>query len=191
MSLVTILLTGFGLSMDAVAVSISSAMAPAAPGRREALKMALWFGAFQALMPALGFSLGVAFRGWVAAVDHWVAFALLALIGGKMIREAFARGHEDEGRADRFAPAQLAVLAVATSVDALAVGVSFSLLDIGLLQTVAVIGLTTFALCYPAVLFGRRLGEIFSKRAELVGGLVLVAIGVKILVEHTLLGSSQ
>jgi putative Mn2+ efflux pump MntP len=187
MSFLTVLLTGFGLSMDAVAVSISSGMTLASPRRRDALKMALWFGAFQALMPALGFALGVAFRDWVAAVDHWVAFGLLSLIGGKMIAEAFAGDGGERAPTDRFSPKQLTLLAVATSIDALAVGISFSLLDIGLAQTVAVIGITTFALCYPAVLLGRRLGGLFSKRAELVGGLILVGIGVKILAEHTLL----
>jgi putative Mn2+ efflux pump MntP len=186
MSYLTVLLTAFGVSMDAVAVSISSGMTPVAPRRRDALKMALWFGAFQALMPALGFALGVAFRDWVSAVDHWIAFALLALIGGKMIHEAFARGDGEPVSSDRFAPRRLLLLAVATSVDALAVGISLSLLDTGLTQTVAIIGVTTFALCYPAVLLGRRLGELFAKRAELAGGLVLVAIGTKILVEHTL-----
>ena len=188
MSLLTLLLTGFGLSMDAVAVSVSSGMNLPAPRRRNALKMALWFGAFQAIMPAAGFALGIAYRDWVAAVDHWVAFVLLALIGGKMIREAFAPAEADEAPADRFSPRQLAMLAVATSIDALAVGISFSLLDTSLVEAVTVIGLTTFALCYPAALLGRRLGDVFSKRAELVGGLVLVGIGVKILVEHTLLG---
>lgn len=188
MSLVTILFTAFGLSMDAVAVSVSSGMALAAPRRRNALKMALWFGAFQALMPAVGYFLGVAFKGWVSAFDHWIAFALLSFIGVRMIRQSLVSGGVEGPRSDPFSSRQLAVLAVATSVDALAVGVSFSLLDIGLLQTVAIIGLTTFALCYPAALLGRRLGELFAKRAELAGGLVLVAIGTTILVEHTLLG---
>jgi putative Mn2+ efflux pump MntP len=188
MSFVTILLTGFGLAMDAVAVSVSSGVNLPAPRRFSALKMAVWFGAFQALMPAIGFVLGVAFKDWVAAVDHWVAFVLLALIGGKMIRVAFAPPEENEARAYQFSPRRLALLAVATSIDALAVGISFSLLDTSLLEASAIIGLTTLALCYPAALLGRHLGDVFSKRAELVGGVVLVGIGVKILVEHTLLG---
>lgn len=188
MSYLTILLTGFGLSMDAVAVSITSGVTLAPPRRRNALKMALWFGVFQALMPAVGYALGSAFKDWVAAFDHWIAFVLLAAIGGKMIHEALGQASEERDTVDPFTPRRLTVLAVATSIDALAVGVSFSFLDIGLWQTVAVIGLTTFALCYPAVLLGRRLGDLFSKRAELAGGLVLVAMGVKILVEHTMFG---
>jgi manganese efflux pump family protein len=187
MSFFTILLTAVGLSMDAVAVSVSSGMAPVEHRHRAALKMALWFGVFQALMPAAGFFLGVAMKDWVAAIDHWIAFGLLSIIGGKMIRESFAAGDGGEQRRDRFSPRQLALLALATSIDALAVGISFSLLEISLAQRVAVIGITTFVLCYPAVLLGRRLGELFSKRAELAGGLVLVGIGVKILLEHTLL----
>jgi manganese efflux pump family protein len=187
MSVFTIL-PCFGLSMDAVAVSISSGMAPVAPRRRNALKIALWFGAFQALMPAVGFFVSVTFKDWVEAVDHWIAFALLAFIGARMIREALAPSEQTAERPDPFSPTQLTMLAFATSIDALAVGVSFSLLDIGLLQTVTIIGLTTFGLCYPAVLLGRQLGERFARRAELVGGVVLVGIGVKILVEHTLLG---
>jgi putative Mn2+ efflux pump MntP len=188
MPFLTLLLTGFGLAMDAVAVSISSGMTPVVPRRRDAAKMALWFGAFQAIMPAVGYSLGVAFNDWIADFDHWVAFGLLSFIGVKMIREARAAYTDATERADPFSARHLTMLAIATSVDALAVGISFSLLETGLLQTVTIIGITTFALCYPAVLLGRRLGEVFSKRAELVGGLVLVGIGVKILVEHTLLG---
>jgi putative Mn2+ efflux pump MntP len=187
MSFFTILLTGVGLSMDAVAVSVSSGMAPVRHRHRAALKMAFWFGAFQALMPAAGYYLGVAVRDWVAAVDHWIAFGLLAVVGGKMIHEAFSGDDRDARPRDPFAVPQLAMLALATSIDALAVGISFSLLDIGLAETVAVIGVTTFALCYPAVLLGGRLGEVFSKRAEFVGGVVLVGIGLRILVEHTLL----
>jgi putative Mn2+ efflux pump MntP len=187
MSLVTILLTGVGLAMDAVAVSVSSGMALVAPRRRNALKMALWFGAFQALMRAVGFLVGIASRQWVAAFDHWIAFALLSIIGARMIREALVTDGNDAPRPDPFSSKQLAVLAVATSIDALAVGVSFSLLDTGLVPSMAIIGLTTFALCYPAALLGRQLGELFSKRAELAGGLVLIAIGTKVLVEHTLL----
>jgi len=186
MSLLTILFTGVGLSMDAVAVSVSSGMTLAAPRRRNALKMALWFGAFQALMPAVGFALGIAFKEWVAAFDHWIAFGLLSFIGVKMIREAFAEEPAAAVGDDSLSTRRLLVLAVATSIDALAVGVSFSLLDIRLLHTVAIIGLTTFTLCYPAALLGRKLGEIFAHRAEIAGGLVLIAIGIRILVEHTL-----
>lgn len=186
MSLLAILLTSIGLAMDAVAVSVSSGMS-SRPRRRDALKMAVWFGGFQALMPAAGFLLGVSFRDWVAAVDHWIAFLLLVFIGGKMVREAFARDDAEADPGDPFETKRMTLLAIATSIDALAVGVTFSLLEISLVQTVGIIGLTTAVLCYPAVLLGRRLGRIFSRRAELAGGIVLIAIGTKILLEHTVL----
>ena len=169
--------------MDAVAASISSSMTAA---RRvswpQAVKMAASFGLFQAIMPALGYACGVAFRGWVEAVDHWVAFALLGLIGAKMIYES-RRGSGDS-QSDPFRTSRLLLLSVATSIDALAVGVSFSLLGVPLLATIVVIGMVTFALCLPAVWLGKRLGTSVAKRAELLGGTVLIIIGLKILVEH-------
>jgi putative Mn2+ efflux pump MntP len=186
-SLLTILITAVGLAMDAVAVSVTSGLTLTEHRQRNALKMAAWFGGFQALMPAVGFALGVAFRDWVAAVDHWIAFVLLAAIGGKMIHEALTSDGDEPRRTNPFAVRTLAALAIATSIDALAVGISFSLLEIGLVQTVAIIGVVTFVLSYLAVLFGRRVGERFSAHAELAGGVVLIGIGLEILVEHTLL----
>lgn len=175
--------TGLGLSMDAVAASISSSTAARRVGWPQAAKAALLFGLFQAIMPAVGYALGVAFRGWLEFLDHWVAFALLGAIGAKMIYES---RRDDEGAEDRdpFGTPRLLLLSVATSLDALAVGVSFSLLGISLLTTVAVIGLVTFSLCLPAVWLGKRLGSAMAKRAEVLGGVVLIAIGCKILVEH-------
>ena len=188
MSFLTILITALGLAMDAVAVSVTSGLTLTDHRQRNALKMAAWFGGFQALMPALGFAAGVAFRDWVAAVDHWIAFVLLAAIGGKMIHEALTSDGDEPRRTNPFAVRTLAALAIATSIDALAVGVSFSLLEIGLVQTVTIIGVVTFALSYLAVLFGRRVGERFSAHAELAGGVVLIGIGLKILIEHTITG---
>jgi putative Mn2+ efflux pump MntP len=155
-------------------------------GRRvrwpQAIKMAAAFGLFQAAMPALGYAFGIVFRDWVEAVDHWIAFALLGFIGAKMIYESRSAGGDTQS--DPFGTRRLLLLSIATSIDALAVGVSFSLLGVPLLGTVAVIGMVTFALCLPAVWLGKRLGAVMAKRAELLGGVVLIGIGLKILVEH-------
>jgi manganese efflux pump family protein len=176
------LVTGAALSMDAVAASISSSMTARRVGWPQAVKMAAAFGLFQAVMPAIGYACGLAFRGWVEAIDHWIAFALLGLIGARMIYES--RRGDDDSQSDPFSTRRLLLLSVATSIDALAVGVSFSLLGVPLLVTVAVIGAVTFALCLPAVWLGKRLGKLMAKRAELLGGIVLIIIGVKILIEH-------
>lgn len=175
--------TGVGLSMDAVAASISSSTCARRVGWREAFKTASFFGLAQALMPAVGYACGTAFRGWLESVDHWVAFSLLTLIGAKMIRESRRAGDACE-EGDPFGTPRLLLLSVATSVDALAVGVGFSLLGVPLPPAAAVIGLVTFGLCLPAVWLGQRLGSRVSRHAELLGGLVLIAIGTKILIEH-------
>jgi putative Mn2+ efflux pump MntP len=176
------LVTGAALSMDAVAASISSSMSARHVRWCQAVKMAASFGIFQAVMPAVGYACGLAFRGWVEKVDHWIAFALLGFIGAKMIYES--RREDNESQSDPFSTRKLLLLSVATSIDALAVGVSFSLLGVSLLATVAVIGAVTFALCLPAVWLGKRLGTLMAKRAEMLGGVVLIIIGLKILIEH-------
>ena len=185
MNLWVSLVTGLGLSMDAVAASISSSTTAARRvGWAQAFKMAAFFGIFQALMPALGYACGLAFRGWFESVDHWVAFTLLGLIGAKMIHESRRGEDVTDSRSDPFSTHQVLLLSVATSVDALAAGLSFSLLGVSLLMTVTVIGVVTFALCLPAVWLGKRLGVVMAKRAELFGGIVLIALGLKILIEH-------
>lgn len=183
----TLILTAFAVSMDAVAVSISSGMTRGARAAwRDAFAMAAVFGAFQALMPTLGYAGGAYFRDVIEAWDHWVAFGLLAAVGGHMIWEATI-GHKEEeavARSNPFAWRRLLVLGIATSLDAAAVGLTLALIDMPLLASVAIIGAVTFALCVPAVRLGSRLGERVAHRAELLGGVVLVLIGVKILVEH-------
>lgn len=169
--------------MDAVAASISSSTAAKRVSWPQAIKMALFFGLFQALMPAIGYACGVAFRGWFEALDHWVAFILLGFIGVKMIYES-SHESESEEEGNPFSTSRLLLLSVATSLDALAVGVSFSLLGVSLLTTIAVIGLVTFSLCLPGVWLGKRLGSVMAKRAEVLGGMVLIVIGCKILIEH-------
>ena len=170
--------------MDAVAVSISSGMRR--PGRapwRDALAMASVFGVFQAAMAALGAAAGLTVREAIEAWDHWIAFAILAAIGGHMVAQSFGID-EARPRADPFSARSLAVLGVATSLDAAAVGLTLPMLDLPIAVSVALVGLVTFALCLPAVRLGNRLGSTLAHRAELVGGLVLVAVGVKILAEH-------
>ena len=177
------LVTGAGLSMDAVAASISSSTSAHHVGWKQAVKMAATFGFFQALMPALGYACGIAFRSWFEAVDHWIAFVLLGFIGAKMIYESRS-DDKDKIERDPFGFSRLLFLAIATSIDALAVGFSFSLLEVPLLMTVIIIGMVTFLLCLPAVWLGKRLGALIAKRAGVLGGLVLIAIGCKILLEH-------
>ncbi len=182
--MLTAILLALGLSMDAVAVSISSGLGR--PGERfwRLLRMPLAFGFFQALMPFLGWLGGATVVGKVAAWDHWLAFALLAGIGGKMLWESLRGGEEAETPADPFAWGRLMVLSVATSIDALAAGLTIAFIDLPVGFTLAIIGATTAALCLPAVLLAGRLGGRWAGRAEILGGLVLVGIGVKILVDH-------
>jgi putative Mn2+ efflux pump MntP len=184
---IVVVVTAFAVAMDAVAVSISSGMTRGTRASwREAFAMAGVFGAFQALMPTLGYLGGAYFKDAIEVWDHWVAFALLAAVGGHMIWEATAGRVEEEAvaRANPFEWRRLLVLGVATSLDAAAVGLTLALIDVPLVASVAIIGAVTFVLCVPAVRLGSRLGEAFAHRAELVGGVVLVLLGVRILYEH-------
>ena len=178
----TTLLTAVGLAMDAVAVAIASGLSVKSLRLRDAFKMATFFGMFQGLMPLLGYLLGLRLANVLAAYDHWIAFILLAAIGAKMLHDARHAGEEKVN--SPFCTRKLLVLSIATSIDAFAIGVSFSLLDTGLIATVAIIGAVTFVLCLPAVWFGARLGAAMAKRAEAFGGVVLILMGGKILIEH-------
>ena len=184
--LLTTFFTAIGLAMDAVAVSISSGLSVPSVRFTQALKMALCFGAFQAIMPLLGYLLGAQFRSELEAYDHWIAFFLLGFLGAKLIADS--RNAGEERVHSPFRINKLLVLGIATSIDALAVGVSFSLLDVGLLETVSIIGAVTFILCLPAVWFGARLGKAMAKRADVAGGIILIGIGTKILIEHLING---
>ncbi len=179
----TMVLIACGLAMDAFAVSLSSGLALGCPNCRHAATIGGTFGAFQAAMPVIGWGAGLSFRRLIEGFDHWVAFGLLALVGSKMIVEAL-RSHEERSRANPLDGRVLLVLAVATSLDALAVGISFALLDGSILVPVIVIGCITFAFSFLGVLVGGRLGQAFGRRVEVVGGLVLIAIGVRIVVGH-------
>lgn len=186
MTYLSLIITALGLAMDAVAVAIASGLSVSKLRFRDAFKMAAVFGAFQAIMPLLGYLLASWFTAssaaWLKDYDHWIAFVLLGAIGIKMILDA--RTAADEKVHSPFRINKLIVLGIATSLDAFAVGVTFSLLEAGLAATVIIIGAITFFLCLPAVWFGARLGKIYAKRAEILGGAVLIAIGCKILIEH-------
>lgn len=201
MNLPAIILLGVALSMDAFAVSICSGLAIRRLQLHHALRIAFWFGAFQAVMPVVGWLAGVGFRSLIAGIDHWVAFGLLAVVGGKMVveaarggpaacardpQEAASVGDATEGKepTDSLDTATLLILALATSLDALAVGFSLSLLQTTIIVPALIIGLVTFAICFAGVYLGDRLGACFGKWMILAGGLILIGIGLKILLEH-------
>ena len=184
MTIIDILLLAIGVSMDAFAVSIAKGLSTDRLQHRHYLSVAVWFGGFQALMPLAGYFLGVNFASAVERFDHWIAFALLAVIGGKMLYDTLFGDDDDEPVASGFGLKTMFLLAVATSIDALAVGVSLAFLRVDIWSAVVLIGCTTGL--FSA--FGLRIGAIFGSRykygAEITGGVVLIAIGIKILVEH-------
>lgn len=185
MGFLALLATGVGLSMDAFAVSICKGLCMSRIRWAQALTIALFFGAFQAMMPVIGWALGSSFAAYIEPVDHWIAFALLAAVGAKMLWDAFHE--EDEARAcgsEKLDMRELLMLSVATSIDALAVGISFALLNADILEAALVIGAVTFALSFIGVLVGHKFGSRFNKGAAIAGGVVLIAIGLKILLEH-------
>ncbi len=191
MSLLELLLIGVGLSMDAFAVAVCRGLRSRKLNWGHAAVTGLYFGGFQALMPALGWLLGSAFASYIQRFDHWAAFALLSLIGGNMIREALDDGGEPSSGPDGRIPEEqrldhreLLVMAVATSIDALAVGVTFAFLDVPIVPAAALIGATTFCLSAAGVAVGNFFGARYKRRAELTGGVILVLLGVKILLEH-------
>ena len=183
MSLVELFILAVGLSMDAFAVSICKGLAMRNMSWKKAAVVGLYFGGFQAGMPLLGYLLGVSFQSYIQSVDHWIAFVLLGLIGFNMIREARG-GEDDEGGSDSVAFKEMVVLAVATSIDALAVGVTFAFLQVDIVPAVSFIGVTTLALSVVGVKIGNLFGVCYKAKAELAGGLILICLGAKILLEH-------
>lgn len=187
MTLLEIFLIGIGLSMDAFAVAICKGLAmPDKVHKKSALLIALYFGVFQALMPALGWLLGSQFARYVTQMAPWIAFVLLAWIGGSMIRESLSKEEKEEVEMGAVSHKELLVLAVATSIDALAVGVTFSMLELAVSigAAVALIGCTTFVISLGGVYVGNVFGARYKGKAEFVGGAILILIGVKILLEH-------
>lgn len=187
MTLLEIFLIGIGLSMDAFAVAICKGLAmPNKVDKKGALLIALYFGVFQAMMPTLGWLLGSQFARYVTRLAPWIAFILLAWIGGNMVRESLSKEEREEEETGSVSHKELLVLAVATSIDALAVGVTFSMLELAVSIAVAVglIGCTTFVISLAGVYVGNVFGAKYKSKAEFVGGAILILIGVKILLEH-------
>lgn len=184
---VTSLALAVSLSMDSFAAALGRGAAQKRPGLSEALRVGIAFGACQLSMASIGWAVGSAFAGFVQAVDHWIAFGLLLLIGGSMIRNALAGEQDDDAAATRSGWLALLTVAVATSIDASAVGVGLAMADVNIAVTASLIGIVTFLMGFGGVLLGRAAGPLLGRRAELIGGLGLLAIGTKILVEHTLL----
>ena len=184
MGFLELFILAVGLSMDAFAVSVCKGLAMKKASRRAQLCCGAWFGGFQALMPLIGYFLGTLFLDAISAIDHWIAFGLLVLIGVNMLREAMGSEEEEAADAD-LSVKTMFILAVATSIDALAVGISLAMAGVGSIWlAVLLIGVTTFVLSVIGVRMGNVFGSRYEKRAETVGGVILILLGVKILLEH-------
>ena len=182
MGLIELFLIAVGLSMDAFAVSVCKGLAMPKCTFKKAAIVGLWFGGFQALMPAIGYILGAQFQETIASIDHWIAFVLLALIGGNMIHEAL---DNDEEEADASLDVKnMFLLAVATSIDALAIGITFAFLKVNIIPAVCFIGIVTFIISFAGVKIGNVFGARYKNKAEIVGGVILILLGLKILLEH-------
>ena len=180
-------LIGVGLSMDAFAVSVCKGLSMRKVDKKYMFVLAVFFGGFQALMPALGWLLGSQFQSYITAIDHWIAFILLVLIGGKMILEAVKEWNEEDIVEVKDQPLDhrnMFVLAVATSIDALAVGITFAFLDTPILEAITIIGITTMIISIVGVVIGNYFGGKYKHKAELVGGIILVLLGIRILIQH-------
>lgn len=185
MSFMELVLIAVGLSMDAFAVAICKGLSVQKLGWKHYLTVGVWFGGFQALMPTLGYLLGTTFERYITSVDHWVAFVLLCLIGGSMLKEGLAKEEEEKEERAGFDFKSMLLLAVATSIDALAVGITFALLpDVNIFGAVGLIGTITFCLSAVGLKVGNIFGLKYKSKAEVVGGVILILIGVKILLEH-------
>ena len=182
MNLFSLFLIAVGLSMDAFAVAICKGLAMKKITIKKALIVGLWFGGFQALMPAIGYLLGTQFEKYITNIDHWIAFVLLFIIGGNMIKEALSK--EEEEANDSLAFKEMLLLALATSIDALAVGVTFAFLKVQIIPAVSFIGVITFTLSAIGVKIGNIFGSRYKSKAELAGGIILILMGCKILLEH-------
>ena len=188
MSLIELLLTAVGLSMDAFAVAICKGLNMCKINYKRAVIIGVFFGGFQAFMPFAGWFVGARFENYIKSFDHWIAFGLLAFIGGKMLFDAiFEKDDDCCAIEEKFDYKELLLMAIATSIDAFAVGITFAVLGMNIFQSlgaVAIIGIITFALSVVGVIVGNKFGSVYKRKAEIAGGVVLVLIGVKILLEH-------
>lgn len=194
MNFIALIFTEFALSMDAFAVSITKGMTIKNLKKSTALKMALAFGVFQGAMPLLGWALGISFESYIKSIDHWIAFILLGFIGFNMIKGFFDDRKEENASelefsattdVDDLSNKEIIMLAVATSIDALAVGISFAFLNVSIIPAASIICIITFLVCVVGVFVGNKVGDIFNGYAELVGGVILILIGFNIFNEHT------
>ena len=194
MNFIALIFTAFALSMDAFAVSITKGMTIKNLKKSTALKMALAFGVFQGAMPLLGWALGISFESYIKSIDHWIAFILLGFIGFNMIKGFFDDRKEEKASelefsatpdVDDLSNKEIIMLAVATSIDALAVGISFAFLNVSIIPAASIICIITFLVCVVGVFVGNKVGDIFNGYAELVGGVILILIGFNIFNEHT------
>lgn len=195
MDVISVFFIALALAMDAFSVSVTSGMVLKNVKVGSAFKIGIFFGGFQFIMPCAGYFLGSAFSGFISSFDHWIAFILLGFIGGKMLYEAFKKDDEEEDIKNPLETKLLTVLAIATSIDALAVGVTFATMKMGvlfpcswsalaLLQASGIIGIVAFLLSGVGVYIGSKFGNLFGNKAEILGGIVLIGIGIKILIEH-------
>ena len=187
MSIIEIILIAIGLAMDAFAVAIACSIALRCLSFRSVFRVAFYFGLFQAIMPVIGWSASFAAHKYIAAWDHWLAFGLLVFIGGKAIYEACREKSDKFKEKDPTKGWSLLIFSIATSIDALAVGISFAAIDVDIVQPAIIIGLVTFFLSVLGMLIGKRIGSCFGQKVEIIGGLILIGIGTKILLSHTLL----
>ncbi|WP_297712099.1 manganese efflux pump MntP family protein [Clostridium sp.] len=203
MNIITIVLTAFALAMDAFAVSVTKGMTLKNLTKGMAIKIALFFGCFQAVMPLIGWMLGISFQGYIKAIDHWIALILLSILGGKMIYEFYENSkeastekeeaaneasttlEEEEESKSELSNKELTTLAIATSIDALAIGVGFAFLSVNIVYSSLIIGVITFVVCFIGVIAGKKIGGIFKDYAELIGGIILILIGINIFNDHT------
>lgn len=184
---IELFLLGVGLSMDAFAVSVCKGLGMRKLNKKQALIIGLYFGGFQALMPFVGWLLGSQFQKYITSIDHWIAFILLGFIGGKMMIEAVREWNEEEVIDVMDAPIDhknMLVLAVATSIDALTVGITFAFLGTPIVEAITIIGITTMVISIAGVVVGNFFGSRYKSKAEFIGGLILVLLGLKILLEH-------
>lgn len=184
MEIFELILLSIGLGMDAFAVSVCKGISMKKMNWKKASLIGLYFGGFQAVMPILGYFFGTSFESFITNIDHWIAFILLVIIGAKMIQEAFQKDKDEDEYNEDISVKTMMILSIATSIDALAVGITFAFFKVDLVLAVSLIGIITFILSVLGTKIGNRFGDKYKSKAELIGGIILILIGLKILLEH-------